>query len=397
MYNSPTWFAIVGKNQELSKSELEAQLPYLSPSVQSPSSVSDSYLEIKGALPSKESLDRLGGIVRAGIILERCSYAELQAILISHILRHDLNRSDCLSKAKTTSHRLDFGLSAYSSSWNRRTLERLALSSKSIIKKSSGRAVRVVFPQEGIVLPTPVIAKQLLDKGGREFVILPQGKDYALAETKWVHPFEEWGEREFGKPDVDSRRGLLPQKLARMMINLSGLALDENVLVFDPFCGSGVILMEARELGCQFFGSDIDPRAILATKHNLGVPESSTQVKLADARAVSFPELGKNQRLLIVTEPYLGPLWHGEVAPEEKEQVVHELVQLYSQALQHWCGSIRKGTRIVMIFPVILGIPTFSRIVDRLPQFKYTLLSKPILYERDNAKVAREIVRLEAS
>lgn len=378
------WFAIAGKNRELSFAELEAQLPQLTPDFQTLTSVADSYFEIKGRFPSVESLHRLGGIVKAGVILERCSYAELQAKLISHILRHEADR-------------YDFGLSTYSSTWNRRTLERLAISTKQIVKKSSGRAVRVVFPQEGTELATPVIAKQLLGKGGREFVILSSGKDYLLAETRWVHPFEEWGAREFGKPDVDSRRGLLPQKLARIMLNLSGLNLDENIVVMDPFCGSGVILMEARELGCEFWGSDIDERAVLASKHNLGIPESSAKVWKADACDVVLPQVGQNQQLVIVTEPYLGPLWHGEVARLEKERVVQELVELYLEALVHWRGAIQKGTRVVMIFPVILGVPTFHEIVDRLPQFKYTLLSKPILYERDSTKVAREIVSLEAN
>ena len=75
----------------------------------------------------------------------------------------------------------------------------------------------------------------------------------------------------------------MPPKLGRCMINLAKPKQDE--LVFDPFSGTGGILIEAALTGCRILGLDIQRRMIRGTIKNLAhfkiKPEG---IVLADAR-----------------------------------------------------------------------------------------------------------------
>jgi len=56
-------------------------------------------------------------------------------------------------------------------------------------------------------------------------------------------------------------------KLARCMVNLTGIKEDDTVL--DPFCGTGGILIEAGILGARLIGADIDYKMVEGTRRNL--------------------------------------------------------------------------------------------------------------------------------
>ncbi|MEM2262653.1 MAG: TRM11 family methyltransferase [Candidatus Bathyarchaeia archaeon] len=56
-------------------------------------------------------------------------------------------------------------------------------------------------------------------------------------------------------------------KLARCMVNLARPKAGE--LVFDPFCGTGSMLIEAALIGCRVLGTDIQRRMVKGCKSNL--------------------------------------------------------------------------------------------------------------------------------
>ena len=112
--------------------------------------------------------------------------------------------------------------------------------------------------------------------------------DGAVFVTKAIQPIESLGERDFGRPYRDAKSGMLPPKLAMMMINLAGQSLGATIL--DPFCGSGTILMEAATIGyTNLMGSDISPKAIDDTRQNFAWQGGSLPKKLfvADARKIA--------------------------------------------------------------------------------------------------------------
>ncbi len=379
---SSSWFAIPGKTPALTEAELQQQLPHLAHGQWSISSVAGSALEIKGEFIGHSALNRLGGVVKAGLC-----HGVVESTQLLPTLQQLVEAVD--------SSRYDIGLSVYgpvSPKWS----SRLGLSLKKMLK-SGGKAVRIVLPGQGTILSSVVVQKQLLQKGGREFILVPVGTRWWVGETSWVHQFEQWGAREFSKPDVSRERGLLPQKLGRSLINLTGLALNHDITIFDPYCGSGVILMEAHELGCQFCGSDLDMQAVVATRANVGLSAESPSVWQADARKVTIPEQLRRGHGAIVTEPYLGPVWHHEPSQHEKEQLISQLGELYVESLQHWRRHLAAGTPVVMIFPVIFNTALYPKIVDRIRKIPYSSSIGPIRYERTDQNVRRDVVVLNAA
>ena len=83
-----------------------------------------------------------------------------------------------------------------------------------------------------------------------------------------VQPFEEFGARDYARPSRDDLSGMLPPKLAKIMINLA--QAKENSLILDTFCGSGTILQEALIMGyLNLIGFDSSPKAIKDSQANL--------------------------------------------------------------------------------------------------------------------------------
>lgn len=58
----------------------------------------------------------------------------------------------------------------------------------------------------------------------------------------------------------------MPPKLARCMVNL--VKPKPGDLVFDPFCGTGSILIEAALIGCRTLGVDIQRRMVKGSRKN---------------------------------------------------------------------------------------------------------------------------------
>ena len=94
---------------------------------------------------------------------------------------------------------------------------------------------------------------------------LNQTQEYLYLETlvaKVVHVQDVnwWSKKDYGRKKVDRKSGMLPPKVARIMVNLSQTPKDG--VIYDPFCGSGTILVEALDSGFAAIGSDISEKAV---------------------------------------------------------------------------------------------------------------------------------------
>ena len=133
---------------------------------------------------------------------------------------------------------------------------------------------------------------------------------------------------------------------------------------------------------------------LFRSRINLGLTDRDDRLWISDARKVIIPKV--DGKLLIVTEPDLGPIWRIQPYYNDINVVIKELVRLYSDSLNNWRNQISTGTRIVMVFPIIFGHSTFERIVDTLTILGYSTSTSPLLYERDDQKIRRNIVKLVA-
>ena len=159
--------------------------------------------------------------------------------------------------------------------------------------KERGHASRFVRPnpegKSACLGGAQVEKNALLQKGGEIVFHLHPETGLTLGMTQWLQPFEAYSKRDYGRPQRDARQGMLPPKLARMMVNIA--RTDSTSTLLDPFCGSGSILMEAGLLGLQTTGVDINRKAVQSSLGNWdwlkgqgGEPTGGLRAIYGDAR-----------------------------------------------------------------------------------------------------------------
>jgi len=94
--------------------------------------------------------------------------------------------------------------------------------------------------------------------------------------------------------------GTLEPRLARVLVNLS--RVKENELFLDPFVGSGSILIEARLIGANIIGCDIQKRMVQGALVNLQQLHLSGNLICADARHLPLGD----EIFAIATDPPYG-------------------------------------------------------------------------------------------
>jgi len=136
--------------------------------------------------------------------------------------------------------------------------------------------------------------------------------------------------------------GSMSPKLARCMVNLSGVREGETLL--DPFCGTGGILIEAGLIGAKVIGVDIDPKMIKGAEENLkyyGIRDY--ELIRADARSFKLEKPVK----AIVTDPPYGI--SASTMGEEQEK-------LYKEFLKTAKYNLQEDGRICMATPHYLQL-----------------------------------------
>ncbi len=125
--------------------------------------------------------------------------------------------------------------------------------------------------------------------------------------------------------------GAMMPRMARALVNISLIQPGERF--FDPFCGTGGILLEAREIGACILGSDFDPVMVTGCRQNL--PESD--VMIADATAV--PICDHTLDAVVTDLPY------GQSVRIRAESMNH----LYDGSLAEIRRVLRPGRRAVVV------------------------------------------------
>jgi tRNA G10 N-methylase Trm11 len=270
--------------------------------------------------------------------------------------------------------------------------------------KTEGLSVRYVENREPI-LSSVTVEKNNLTGRGREFIIQKNGLFFSLAKTEAVQPFEEFSSRDFGRPGRDDLSGMLPPKLAMMMINLSQAPTTTTLL--DPFCGSGTILSEALLLGyTNLIGTDISEKATSDTRENMawiadqfGISDNNVNLKIQTESVDNINAIvSSNSINTIVTEPYMGRPLKGNEKKEDLIKQAGELKNLYLQAFSKFSKILKPKGRVVFLIPRFKYQNDWIQIdcQKEIQQLGFNLLNffedRPsLLYARPNQRVAREI------
>jgi tRNA G10 N-methylase Trm11 len=387
------YFFVLGNNPSISVAELSALLPNFSQNniIVYPE---QSLLLFEGDLPMepKKMIRRLGGTIKIGKIIEN----KAKPSQFLSIIKEDFNN---------TGSRHNFGFSDYS---GKLQLKAVAMEYKKFLKEQN-IPCRWVVSQEKTLSSVVVEQNDLLTKGA-EIIFFKDAEGYGIGKTLEVQPFKELSRRDYGRPARDDRSGMLPPKLAQIMLNLANVSSDSIVL--DPFCGSGTVISEAALFGIKkIIGSDISPKAVADTKTNIEwlkkqAPDLEYELVLNTASATAVSRiLPAGSVDAIVTEPYLGP----QRGLNNIREVVKELEQLYLASLNDLYGILKPGGKIVMLWPVFwnkkepvklnTAIAAKYKIIPPLPDFlagKLRLTERrTLLYGRSDQRVWREILILE--
>ena len=414
------YFFVLGKNSALSVAELDAVW-----SLKEPRLLADDFLVADGAweIEAGALMKRLGGTIKIGRILASASLNDEQKIfdlIKEHLLNKErisgrefsspaLNFSHGISRPAgpeaSGSGKFNFGFSLYGR--GELDVKKIGLRLKKELS-ALGINSRLVVSREK-ALSSVVVEQNKLLRRGTEIVLAFDGQQIIIGETLAVQPFKDLSRRDYGRPARDDRSGMLPPKLALIMLNLSQVN-DFEAPLADPFCGSGTILSEALLQGYKnLFASDISPEAIKNTKQNIAwIKElyklSDFRLKIFLGRAEKLTKIIKPASLAaIVTEPYLGPQ-RGRL---DFAGVISGLEELYGLALQEFKQALVSGGRVVMVWPSFYGQrpinPDYSgfKIINPIPEelrknnfIKFTQRGT-IIYGRSGQKVFREIVILE--
>lgn len=315
-------------------------------------------VEMKYDLDAEYFQRKLGGTVKIGKVLGDVFKLTSSSLFIF------------FNKYELGQGKFYFGLSFYDLDSSKKIaandLKKIGLGLKKLFI-SQGRSVRWVESRESALSSVIVQNNKLLGKRGIELLIIQEGRKFLIGKTLAVQPYAAYSRRDYGRPRRDSKSGMLPPKLAQVMVNLAGavreslppvnFSLDE-LAILDPFCGSGTVLQEALLMGYHVLGSDMSDKAVENSKKNIKwladfyqLSDINYQLKKCDARRLSI--CWDNEKVdSIVTEPYLGP----QDAQDFKnmKKVLDELSALYIDAFREFRKVLKPGGRVVFIFPYFI-------------------------------------------
>lgn len=306
-------------------------------------------------LANEPNIDHLGGTTKISKVIET---EDLQQDVSAQLLELLFAQ---ISDQKTGKLRL--GASIYSGKNIAQTnikvireiLEKLRKKSE---KDLSGLNLRTVEPKESTLNAAQIIHGALLKKNGISFDILVSEQEVILARTIQVPNLKKYTLRDYGKPKPSGKNGMLPPKLAQIMINLSGAKAGDTIL--DPFCGSGTVLQEAMLLGIDSIGTDLNPEIIEDARANLEwldkrfrLRDSKVkfQVSVADATSNQWQNdvIGKFNH--VVCESYLGTAMTNVPTETKLQNIIEECNKVAEGFLKNIHDQLSEGGTIVYALP----------------------------------------------
>ena len=320
-----------------------------------------------------------------------------------------------LAKFLATAHpegKITLGISDFSKQKKSGLAKQKSMELKRSLAKM-GRSARVITNNEPEISSATAHHNQLGEKAGCFEIFLIDREIYLSLGTQNITAYTE---RDQARPARDAKVGMLPPKLAQILINLCG-KLPEGARVLDPFCGTGVVLQEAAIMGYVPYGTDLNERMVEYSKKNLSWLFNERNRK----RFKILPDLiQKKDQILnaISVGDATSFAWDGEIdavafegylgAPMSKPPVDIKFKtekakcrEIAMGFLKNITPQIKSGTPVVMALPAWLrenGKYAGLNILDEIQEMGYNfekfqdLSQSDLLYYREGQIVAREII-----
>lgn len=382
--------------------------------------------------PCLLAFDRLGGSVKfckVLTVLDTTNWGKIEKFLLQAAPEH----------ARTMpAGKMQLGLSLYDL---RETPQRIGATGLRLKKaiRNTGRSVRLIPNNDAALNTAQVMHNHLTGANGWELVFVRDGQQTIVAQSVKVQDITSYTRRDRLRPRRDARVGMLPPKLAQIIINLAVGQLPEEsrqsvcefpadfpipavhydgVTILDPFCGTGVILQEAVVMGYDVAGSDIDPRMVEYTKQNLTwlmtkpegtLTKAAGKVTATDSLALPLVVADATSHKweprpsVVASETYLGRPFTTQPTAELLSQTMGECNLIIKKFLRNLHVQLQPGNRLCVAVPAWQYKPRQFRhlpLVDSLGEMGYNRVKfervsdDQLIYYRDDQIVARELLVL---
>lgn len=343
----------------------------------------------------------LGGSQKAGKVIFELNHSNWLAAS-RKIVQH------YTSKWQAREHKITLGISTYGFNISPRDVQKTGL----IIKKKlreTGASLRLI-PNTSLALNTATSHHNKLGLSSNKIELLivrASNGRVIVAESIGAQNITALAARDQARPRTDAFVGMLPPKLARIMLNMAGAA--EHSLILDPFCGTGTVLQEALLDGYSVIGSDLSQKMVDYSSENLAwlqkefnTPGKIISIHQADATSHHWDDIGNVGA--IVCETYLGQPFSAPPEASKLKSVRDNCNHIISQFLTNIRPQINPKTTLVIAVPAWRDQSsnfTHLPLIKQLPDLGYRRISlnlvndNQLLYYRENQVVGRELLILK--
>jgi len=365
--NTKTYLAVLGRQPAISLAELE--------SVYGATNLTPLLNELVLINTEMLNLNRLGGTIKAGEILQKP--------LLDYLLN--------LPPGKIT-----LGFSDYSPKATTKSSQMQALKLKSVLKRH-GRPVRIVPNNSSAILSSATSHHNQLGEKTNHIEVINYQKYTAISIG--TQNITAYAKRDQARPARDMFVGMLPPKLAQILINLATGPQTSGHLL-DPFCGTGTILQEALLMNFEAYGTDLSEKMISYSKKNLDwLGFDGYKLEIGDATNHKW----QKPIDFIASETYLGQPFSAPPSDIKLKEVQFTCKSIFLGFLKNIHPQLKINT------PLALAIPAWRRpsgefshlnIVDEIQKLGYNVCKfkhatpTELLYYRESQVVARQIIVL---
>lgn len=377
---------ILGNHPDLSQAEIKSYFRFMGISATF-SSVSSEILLVNTAniLNFKKIINTLGGTIKIAQVAGNFKFINSFENLLNFLKFENISN-------------LDFGLSFYNYPITTQTIFHYCKNIKNYLRKNNIKANYTV-PQKGTALSSAQVDKKIFPEG-QELIIFNYNKEVYCAQTLVIQDIKLFSTLDYGIPFIDPKVGMLPPKLAQIMINIGLPEKKSDIKIYDPFCGQGRIVLQSLMQGFEAYGSDKSSKAVIATSKNIVWLKNKFHLNIADDYAenhIFCQDASQENTFLkaesvdvIVCEPDLGPAYRNMISDTEIEKIFSNLGKLYIDSFARFKKILAKDGKIVCIFPMINNKSLLDKIVDNILNLGY-YMEDDFKYGRSYQVVKRHI------
>lgn len=212
---------------------------------------------------------------------------------------------------------------------------------------------------------------------------------------------------DFEKPSRSMKMGMMPAKLAHIMINIWIWLIDNidttKTTIYDPFTGSWTTWFLSNYLWYNFIWSDIDISHISENKRrwekesNIDKTEKEIEYFQQDITKQIDKSLLKSKNIIIISEWWLWPIVTEKTKPQD-------IINFKRQVSKFYLEFINNISKSLWNIPCVFTIPRYININEQIEEWVLYEAKKlwrknsyaiDEVYKREKQKVGRKILILK--